>query len=264
MAPSRLQVLGRFSLELEQVAAPSLATQKARALLTYLIAHHDADVSRERLIEVLWPDVDPERAKEGLRTALWSIRKAVRDAGFEPDDYLTANRHIARWAAPVWFDAEEFQWLAQSDDAQQLQRALELYNGDYLEGDYEEWSVTERSRLETIFESLLARLVRSARSLEAAQLLLGRNPYDEPSYLLLIEADLAAGRVVSAQALAERCERSLAEVGAQPSDALRQMVAAIATRHIQAIPQLALPFVGREAELAKIRDLLNVTEGRAI
>jgi len=63
MAQSRLRALGRFTLELEQVPAPSIATQKARALLACLVVHYGADVSRERLIEVFWPDADPDRAR---------------------------------------------------------------------------------------------------------------------------------------------------------------------------------------------------------
>jgi DNA-binding SARP family transcriptional activator len=257
----RLHALGRFSLELGQIVAQSLATQKGRALLAYLIAHRASDVGRERLLEVLWPEIDLERAKDGLRSALWSIRRAIRDSGLEPDEYLTANRAIVRWTAHTWLDAEEFFKLAQSDDARELQQGLELYKGDFLEGDYEEWSVAERTRLGTAYETLLAKLVRVARSHEAAQLLLTRNPYDEPSYILLIETDLSAGRVVAAAALAERCERALAEIGAQPSAALRQLVTGISSRRVQAIPRLSLPFVGRETELGKIRDILSAGTG---
>jgi DNA-binding SARP family transcriptional activator len=261
MAESRLRILGKLSLELANVTAPSLATQKARALLAYLITHHESDVGRERLLDVLWPDIEPDRAKEGLRSALWSIRRAIRDAGFEPDEFLTANRAVVRWTAQTWFDAEEFSKLAQSDDPKRLESALALYKGDFLEGDYEEWTVAERTRLSAAYESVLARLVRSTRNHEAAQLLLTRNPYDEPSYILLIEAELSAGRVVSAEALAERCERALAEVGAQPSAGLRQLVGGIASRQIKSIPKLVLPFVGRETELAKVRDHLSSATG---
>ncbi|MDQ6825129.1 MAG: AAA family ATPase [Candidatus Eremiobacteraeota bacterium] len=253
---TRLYGFGRFSLELGPVTAASLATQKARALLAYLVAHHDKDAARERLLELLWPETDPDRAREGLRSALWSIRRIIRDAGFEPDDYLTANRAVVRWTKPTWFDVEEFLSLARSDDLKQLRSALTLYTGDFLEGDYEEWTVAERARLSTVYESVLARLVRMERSHEAAQLLLARNPYDEPSYLLLIENELSAGRIVSAEALAERCERALAEVGAQPSADLKKLVIGITRRQIQSIPKLVLPFVGRETELARVRDYL--------
>lgn len=259
MTLSRLSVLGEFSLELGPVKAPSLATQKARALLAYLVTHHESNVGREALLDVLWPDVEPERAKEGLRSALWSIRRAIRDASYEPDEFVTANRAVVRWNAQTWFDAAEFVKLSQSSEPSQLKDALALYKGDFLEGDYEEWTVAERTRLGNAYESVLARLVRTARSHEAAQLLLTRNPYDEPSYFLLIERELSAGRIVSAEALAERCERAMAEVGAQPSPDLRKLVSGIASRQIQSIPKLVLPFVGRENELAKVRDKLMDT-----
>lgn len=256
MAQSRLCVLGKFALELGQVVVPSLATQKARSLLAYLITHRQSDVGRERLLEVLWPEIDPERAKGGLRSALWSIRRAIRDAGFEPDDCLSANRSVIRWHAQTELDAETFMALARSEDPQQLDKALALYKGDYLEGDYEEWAVAERARLSTAYESVLSRLVRIAGSHEAAQLLVGLNPYDEPAYMVLIKAELSAGRVVAAEALGERCERALAEVGARPSKDLLQLFSGVSSRHIQSTPKLVLPFVGREVDLARVRDCL--------
>lgn len=261
MAESRLSVLGGCSLQLGQVTAPGLATQKARALLTYLVTHRRSDVGRERLLELFWPGVDPERAQGGLRSALWSIRRAIRDAGFEPDDYLSANRSVIRWHAQTELDADTFVELARSEEAQHLEDALALYRGDYLEGDYEEWSVTERTRLSIAHESVLSRLVRITHSHAAAQALLGINPYDEPSYIVLIEAELSAGRLVAAEALAERCERALAEVGARASSALLELFHDVSSRRIQATPKLMLPFVGREVELARVRDLLEERSG---
>src|SRR5579884_339552 len=266
MVQTRVRVLGRFSLELGQITASSLPTQKARALLAYLVAHRQSDVARERLLDLLWSDATPDVAKNGLRSALWSIRRSIKDAGFDPDDYLIANRAIVRWKAHSWLDAEAFLELAESDDPLDLEAAVELYKGDFVEGDYEEWTVSERARLSDAYDALLARLVTGPRSREAAHLLLNRNPYHEPSYLLLVEEELSAGRIVAAAALAERCERALTEVGAQPSEQLRRLVRGIPSQPIQSAPKLLLPFVGREAELAKVRDhLMNgAAGGRAL
>lgn len=264
MVQTRLRVLGRFSLELADVTAPSLATQKARAILAYLVAHRKSDVARERLLEIFWSEATPDAARDGLRSTLWSIRRSIKDAGFDPNEYLVANRTLVRWKARSWLDSEAFLELARSDDAVDLEASLELYKGDFLEGDYEEWTVSERDRLSDEYDTVLARLVQIARNHDAAQLLLSRNPYDEPSYLLLIEDELSAGRIVAAAALAERCERALSEVGAQPSEALRELVAGISSRRIQNVGKLVLPFVGRQNELSKVRNRLDGDTGSCI
>lgn len=257
MVQARLCVLGRFSLELGHVATRRLATQKARAVLAYLVAHRRSDVARERLLEVFWPNAVAEAAKDNLRSALWSIRRGVRDAGFEPNEYLVANRTKLRWVADSWYDAEAFLELAKSDDPIDLQAALALYQGDFIEGDYEEWTVAERARIGESYESVLARLVRGSRNHDAAQTLIARNPYDEASYLLLIEDELSSGRIAAAAALADRCEAALAEVGAQPSPDLQRLLGRMATRHLSPSSKPVLPFVGRTVELSTVRAYLR-------
>jgi len=258
MVRARLCVLGRFSLELAQVTAPSLATQKARAILAYLVAHRQSDVARERLLEIFWPDAVPASAKDGLRSALWSIRRSVKDAGLDPNDYLVANRAKVRWTADAWYDAEAFLDLAKSDDVIDLEAAFALYQGDFIEGDYEQWTVAERERIGEVYESVLARLVRETQNREAAQLLVARNPYDEPSYLLLIEDEISAGRVGAAAALADRCQQALAELRSQPSPDLQRLLSKIAKRQqLRAVSKPVLPFVGRAAELAAAREYLQ-------
>src|SRR5690348_653410 len=61
---TRLRVLGKFSLELAHITTPALSTQKARALLAYLVAHRESEVARERLLEMFWPDATPDAARD--------------------------------------------------------------------------------------------------------------------------------------------------------------------------------------------------------
>ncbi|MDP9023793.1 MAG: winged helix-turn-helix domain-containing protein [Candidatus Eremiobacteraeota bacterium] len=88
---AELRTLGTFSLHIngKSVAAPS--TQKARALLVYLIVHQGANCSREGLIERFWPDIEPERSRQSLNTAVWSIRKQIRSAGLDPAAVFSAG-----------------------------------------------------------------------------------------------------------------------------------------------------------------------------
>ena len=92
-----LQTLGgfRFSVDGRELVAPP--TQKARALLAYLVWNPSTEFSRERIIELFWPECDPERGRSSLNTALWSIRRSLRDAGTDPAGFLAADKTKVAW-----------------------------------------------------------------------------------------------------------------------------------------------------------------------
>src|ERR1700686_3797490 len=99
MARTSLQTLGKLALLIDDKPINAPSTQKARALLVYLILRARKDVARDALLELFWPDWEPERARQSLKTATWSIRRSLRDAGFEPDDFLSARKTSIQWIA---------------------------------------------------------------------------------------------------------------------------------------------------------------------
>ena len=256
MAASLLATLGVCALRVGEKHVESPATQKARAILAYLAMHRGVDVSRERLLELFWPDTDPERGRDNLRTALWSIRRCLRGAGVDADEFLTANKSVVRWSAETVVDAQDFERLVRGSEAD-LTAALALYKGDFLEGDYDDWAVAERERLASIFEAALGRSLRLSPDAQTAQLLLSRNPYDEDAYATLIDAELAAGRRMAALAYVDRCRTAMREIGAAPSDSFERRFAALGRPIETSAPELKLPFVGRETELASMARALD-------
>ncbi len=239
---------------------PALPTQKARALLAYLIANRGRDIARERLLDLLWSEADPDRAREGLRTALSSIRRAVRRVHDGADDVFYANKAVVRWIATTDYDADRFASLATSEDARTQHEALALYVGDFLEGNYEEWPSAERERLAGIYEHLLARVVRWTRDPTAARLLLDRNPYDETAYLVLIEAETRAKRPSAARLLLEKYRAAMSELGNAPSPALEEQLHASADDALTAatpLPATLSGFIGRTTEIAGVKALLT-------
>jgi DNA-binding SARP family transcriptional activator len=246
---SKLVTLGRFELQVNGRPVPPLRTQKARAVTAYLVFHRGRDVSRERLLELFWPEFEEDRAKEILRTTLSTIRRALRDADAEPSGILIADKSIVRWDGETDLDADEFLRLANATGVSELHEAEALYGGDFLEGNYEEWAVAERERLTQAYERVLSQLVKLADDTDAARKLLARNPYAEEAYAALIEAELKAHRNAAAQALVLQCYRALAEAGGKPSPEFCARFDSAAALSEIAEPELVLPFVGRVHEL---------------
>jgi DNA-binding SARP family transcriptional activator len=218
--------------------------------MAFLAMNRHLESSRERVQDTFWPDSDPEHARASLNTALWSIRRCLRTAGVEPDIFLQASKSTIRWAAETDVDATRFAEAALRDD--QTREALDLFRGDFLEGDYDDWVVAERERLAALYETVLARAVRTSKDPDAAVRFIERNPYGEEAYAALIDVELAAGRRSSAVAWIERCRKALAELGEKPSAAFESRFAKVV--HVEPVlsSELTLPFGGRDAELGTL------------
>jgi DNA-binding SARP family transcriptional activator len=233
---------------------PAPATKKIRALLVYLALQRRTDVPRERLIETFWPDAEPDRARDSLKTALSSIRRSLAASGADPDAVLETSKSTVRWTAETSVDAEEFLALAAGAGEDARRNALQLYAGDFLDDDFQEWAVAERERIADAYEHLLIRLLRDDPDPELARRLLARNPFHEEAYAALIDAELLAGRSIAAAGHVERCRAALAELGASPSESFERRYGALRRPAAAELDvEFRLPFIGRDAAFATLR-----------
>ena len=126
----------KFSLlggvELTGIAVRSadvlLAQAKVVGLLAYLaLAPSGRYQRRDRLVGLLWPELDQSHARAALRKAVFAIR------GTLGDDVLIGrgDEELLLSAERVWCDAREFASLA---DSGRLTQALELYRGELMPG----------------------------------------------------------------------------------------------------------------------------------
>jgi DNA-binding SARP family transcriptional activator len=254
MLASKLRTLGAFELSIDGRAVARPSTQKARALLAYLALRQGTAVARDEIVETFWPGAEPENARQSLKTALWSIRRALRDAGIEPRELLVTDHFTIVWQGGTDIDAREFERRARSGEP----GAADLYAGDFLPGDYDQWSSTERERLIGLLEGVLSATLARESDVGAAQRLLQIDPFSEAAYAALIDAELQAKRRVAAQTLLQRYRQVLAENGLAASAAFETRFAQLeaVTRDEHRSPR----FVGRSHELATFDRLLRAGE----
>ena len=133
------------------------------ALLALLARAGERGVNRERLIALLWPDADDERAPRVLAQALYALRK---DLGVE--DAIVGSRELRFDPALVSSDVGEFAAAtARGDDA----RAVSLYHGPFLDGfhvpgadEFSRWVEHERGVLAQQQARAIESLARAARA----------------------------------------------------------------------------------------------------
>ena len=278
---SALVTLGRFELSVGDRSARQPPTHKARAVVAFLVANRGRDVARERLLELFWSEFELERAREGLRTALSSVRHALRTAKQDADALLFADKSVVRWTGDTAYDVACFEEFAQGTEDRQKRAALTIYGGDFLEGTYEDWVVGERERIATVYEAVLADLIAGSQDVDAARLLLARNPFHEEAYATLIHAQLEANRPAAAAKLIAQYRAAMGEISSEPSLEFSQRFAHVqdtvtierAARHVGDAhdtrgpappPKINLPlqitsFIGRSQDLALVNDLLRRT-----
>jgi DNA-binding SARP family transcriptional activator len=134
---------------------------KAREVLAFLVAHPQG-VSRERIWDALWPEVDPEVSRLDLNRSLYNLRKRTgRDT-----QHITRARENYRlnfenwWADAVAFESQFSRAgsLAAEDSIETLSRALDLYKGPFCDDCYFHWLEPVRDRYRSIFVKSSARL----------------------------------------------------------------------------------------------------------
>ncbi|MBB2941072.1 DNA-binding SARP family transcriptional activator [Actinoplanes lutulentus] len=236
---ARVEVLGPLRVVVDGNPV-ELRRRRVRELLSVLAAHEEMD--RDRLMDLLWPDLDPAAAARNLRVTLTYLRQALGP------DHLRCDRswvRLARSAALTVDLAELRDHLDEARRARQrgdpaaadaaLGAALRLWRGDPL---------TDLPTTDSTAVSLLAELTEAALTLGERRLAQGDTT---------AAADLAR-RAMAAEPYAERAMRLLLAVETQRRDpaALRRTVSRVrqTLSSLGAAPEQATRIVLRQAELA--------------
>jgi predicted ATPase/DNA-binding SARP family transcriptional activator len=276
-----VRLLGTFEVTYKNRI--SIASRPAQSLFAYLILNAGTTQRREKLAGMLWPDSLEETARDNLRHALWRIRKALPS---QPtvEYLLTDDLSIAfNASADYWLDAASLEKLNDGASADELLSTLSEYHGELLPGFYDEWVVSEREHLASIFEHHMARLMslleKENRFLEILDwaerwIKLGQKP--EPAYRALMTAHGAKGDMSKVAATYERCTKSLKEFGIAPSEQTRALYEKLkagkekigaGTTIPEVVKRIEIPgtnvpvpltsFVGREKEVEEIIKMLG-------
>jgi WD40 repeat protein/DNA-binding SARP family transcriptional activator len=215
------------------------------ALLAYLAVEPDRAHRREKLAGMLWPDYVEASARANLRRALADLRQAIGDRKATPS-YLHATRQTIQFntSSNAWVDVIAFSTFLESaksspgQSAQELEDALALYEGPFLEGlsladspEFEEWTVLTREKYSRQAMEALQRLSdehekqgQYERALQFAWRQLELDPWRENTHRLVMRLLALDGQRDAALAQYGTCRRILeAELGAEPSAKTRQL-----------------------------------------
>lgn len=210
-----IRMLGALQVRIGNNSIPpkGWATRKARELFA-LLAYHGRPLAASKLAETLWPH-GGDKVKTNLHTTVSRVRKALRQAAGEEiaplqsdGDFYLLNPDLSTWC-----DVHEFEKLARvatmgsaegslsQNKEQAALKALSLYQGDFLEGVWEDWTFQPRTNLAETWFSVQIRLsehYQAEKNHKAAENcyleMLGRDACREEAHMGLIRSHLAQGR----------------------------------------------------------------------
>ncbi len=232
MARVEFFFLGDFRVLVEGRPASPFESDKARALLAYLLMESERPHRRDALAGLLWPERPDGAALRNLRQALFSIRQALGDDAAHPP--LLSVTHDAIGldrAGDFWLDVSAFETLAASQTPAQLEEAISLYRGALLDSltrvdsePFEQWVLAERERVQRQAVECLSRLAnlyaglhQIEPALKAVWRILELDPWREEAHQQAMRLLVASGQRAAALAQFETCRRVLAEeLGAEP------------------------------------------------
>ncbi len=288
MATLELKVLGELTITQNGIPLPEIKSQKGKALLCYL-AVRGKTATRPFLAALFWPDMPERQALMNLRKTLQRLRPL--------HSYLLITRETVAFNndADFWLDVAEFEEGAILQDSARLQEAVALYQGDFLDGFmlsntplFEEWVLGQRARLREAALGTLRGLIvhfEEGGELETAvayaRQLLTIEPWHEETHRDLMRLLALSNKRSAALAQYETCCQMLAdELGVAPATATVQLYEQIKAGELDRgakgqgsredgapphnLPLQLTPFVGREAELVQLQNLLAQPDVRLI
>lgn len=173
MTSLQVHLLGQFRMRSADEYVVELESRKVQDFLGFLLLNHRQPCRRESLAELFWGDAPFNHSKKYLRQALWKIQSALgADLSGTEKALLLVD---AEWVqvnpeASWWLDVRELEATFErvrgkpgdslsQQEANDLKRAAQLYQGELLEGCYQDWCLLERQRIRFIYHAILDKVI---------------------------------------------------------------------------------------------------------
>ncbi|MBB3131552.1 two-component SAPR family response regulator [Paenibacillus rhizosphaerae] len=177
-----------------KVQSFSWRTLKAPELFAYLIYYRNKTVSKQTLIDLLWPDFNLKRATTQLHTAIYQIRKTIKTSGIDLHIKFQDEGYRLEFGN-VTLDIEDWEKALRSAppvDPESLPEHIAImdkYPGDFLEEHGYGWAEPEQERTRLLWFDQAKRIAeccihlgQQAEAIGLYQEMIRKMPYREEGY----------------------------------------------------------------------------------
>ena len=245
LAPPRIYLTGGISIEHGSmlVAERELSGRQGRLAFAFLVAERHRPVSKECLVEVVWPESSPRELDTALSAILSKIRSALKKAGLTSAavEVLSGTVHL-RLPPQVWIDIEyaanavdEAEGALRTGDAKRAWgHAVALViiaQRPFLTGEDAPWIESRRAKLKGLLVRGLYLLSQisglndePALALQYANEVVEVEPFQETGYRHLMQMHARMGNRAEALRVFGKCRELFRdELGAAPSEQTEQV-----------------------------------------
>ena len=235
-------LLGSFQILKRGRPIATRAGGKVELLIANLALAERQGVGRDELINVVWPGVDYDLARQSLNTLVHSLTRTLSDAlAGNPLVLHPAGRYHLNVEHGVGIDVSQFDAAVTAADRlrragdrvgaiRAYRQATDLYGGDLAVGSAIR-HLLERERLRARFLSMLARLADVSfadedyeSALDSALRLLRYDPCREDAHRLVMRCHVRLGQRAQALRQYHVCQQALAsEFEASPERATEEL-----------------------------------------
>ena len=235
-------LLGRFRVLKGSDPVALRQGGKTAQLLGHLALRGSSGMARTELLDSVWPDSDPDLARQSLNTLVSGLRRQLADAlDGRPPVVLASGQYVLNADAGVQVDVSAFDTAVALGDRlmdrgdiagadASYRAALELYAGDLAFGS-DTGALIERERLRGRYLGIVARMGEAdyahgdyASALRYAHDMLGHDPCREEAHRLAMRCMVRLGARSQALRQYRVCRQALAmEYDATPEPATDEL-----------------------------------------
>ena len=239
-----LRLLGPMELRRDGVLVddPGWGRERVRSLLAHLVV--TGPVSRQRLLDDLWPSLDADAQAANLRVTLAHLRRALEPERAERDASFLVRSHGANLVVHPgeWFGADVWQFdelrrqVDTGDDGvpsvelDLMRRAVTLWRDQPSEWATEHWALAP---VEDRRRSLVRLAVRAGELLltsdepdearRMSAIALGADPWSDRAHHVAVAASVAVDDTRGALDAIERYRATLTDLGHRPAERTRRL-----------------------------------------
>jgi DNA-binding SARP family transcriptional activator len=243
------RLFGSFEIAINGEPIDRWRSQRGLIVFKYLLVHRGRPCPRDLLMDVFWPDVPPQQAKNRLHVALSGLRQTLRGVVDVPVVEFHCGLYRLNAELAVTLDVDEFDRSVAAGKRAEVpgdigaalgayEEAVSLYRGDLLaDTPYDDWAVLPRETRRTTYLDVLDRMTslylannQIPECIAAARLILCQDDCREDAHRLLMRCYALQGRFHQAIRQFEVCRSTLqATLGSLPSPPTVELHATLRT-----------------------------------
>jgi DNA-binding SARP family transcriptional activator len=198
-----------------------------RTLLGLLVAYAGTTLTRDMVLDIMWPDADPGAAVNNLNQTVFQLRRAI-DAAYRDGEsplYVTSTvDNVQLNPDLVRTDLQQFRRLSTGNGTQATATALlDLIRGEFLADlKYDDWATRIQTAVHAEVREYLMPMaagisaLSSDLSVRAACALIALDEFDEGAYVAMARQLAESGKRSAARDLITRFAERLQEEFADP------------------------------------------------